>query len=139
MPADPFKVESVLTYDNKLIVYLSISLVYGTLIRWAGLDPKGKSWECSWEPSENLDCDERISEWLMVSSEEAARRAASAEAMGIVDHLEAAEEAVVAAVEWVGDVRPLKMDLSTDWDQEGSIVQHICDLVGLSIDQIKLL
>ena len=109
------------------------------LLRWAGLDPKGKSWECSWEPSENLDCDERISEWLMVSSEEAARRAATAEAMGIVDHLEAAEEAVVAAVEWVGDVRPLKMDLSTDWDQEGSIVQHICDLVGLSIDQIVLL
>ena len=45
----------------------------------------------------------------------------------------------MAAVGWPGGVGPPKVDLSTDWDQEGSIVQQICDLVGLSIDQIVLL
>jgi len=107
------------------------------LLEWMDGPKKGGRWKCTWEPLANLDCDERVSEWMMTSKAEKQRRRQAAELIGIDDAY--VEVAAVSAVYQDADVRPVKMDISGDWGGHESILEYICELVGLDIDQVVLL
>ena len=117
------------------------------LIRWSGVDASGNGWKCLWEKQEDMECDERVSDFMMASGAERATRWEAALALGVVDMLTAEAEdssegeasdaagavtecyacteccrecAVgVAAVKDSVNVTAIQFDISSDW--EGSI------------------
>ena len=104
------------------------------LLEWKDGPKGGGRWKCTWEPLANLDCDERVGEWMMTSKAEKQRRMHAAELIGIDDAY--AEVAEVSAVCQDANVRPVEMDISGDWGGHESILEYICELVGLDIDQV---
>ena len=67
--------------------------VYGKryLIQWSGADGSGNGWKCSWEKQEDMDCDERVADFMVASGAERAKRWGAALALGIVNVLADAE------------------------------------------------
>jgi hypothetical protein len=116
------------------------------LLEWKGGPKKGGRYECTWEPLANLDCDERTSEWMMTSEAEKKRRTQAAELMGIRDaYADLAEPGatdsaditvVYTEVSSDSEVRPVRMDISGDWGGYESILEYVCHLVGLDVDQV---
>ena len=134
------------------------------LIRWSGTDASGQAWKCSWEKQTDMDCDERIADFMMASSAERAKRWEAARALGIEDALAESEEydssdeeasEVVAAVEChtcaeccrecarsvasvkhSADVTAIQFDISSDW--KGSLIARICEAVGIKPEQVVL-
>ena len=134
------------------------------LIRWSGTDASGQAWKCSWEKQADMDCDERIADFMMASSAERAKRWEAARALGIEDALAESEEddssdeeasEVVAAVEChtcaeccrecarsvasvkhSADVTAIQFDISSDW--KGSLIARICEAVGIKPEQVVL-
>ena len=97
------------------------------LLEWRDGPKKGGRWKCTWEPLAYLDCDERVSEWMMTSKAEKQRRKQAAELIGIDDaYAEAAAEVAAVSAECQdADVRPVKMDISGDWGGDESILEYI--------------
>ena len=82
------------------------------LLEWRDGPKKGGRWKCTWEPLANLDCDERVNEWMMTSKAEKQRRRQAAELIGIDDVY--VEVAAMSTVCQDADVRPVNMDISGD-------------------------
>ena len=55
------------------------------LIQWSGADGSGNAWKFSWEKQADMDCDERVADFMMASGAERAKRWKAALALGIVD------------------------------------------------------
>ena len=37
------------------------------LIQWSGVDSLGDAWKCTWEKQADMDCDERVADFMMSS------------------------------------------------------------------------
>ena len=58
------------------------------LVMWSGEDDEGERWPCSWELQEDMDCDERVAEFMMTPKAVRKERLEQAAEAGITDVLE---------------------------------------------------
>jgi hypothetical protein len=104
-------------------------------MKWDGNQDGGAEWPCSWCREKDLDCHLLIMNWEMATARERGKRRADAKAIGVAE-----EQAVSAVVRAAGRVRPITQDILelVDNPAAGTVVQQICDLLGISMEEIAL-
>lgn len=105
------------------------------LLRWDGTQEDGSPWKCSWNQEKDLDCHLLIMNWEMASGRERGRRRRQAAEIGI-------DDGYVCVVREIGqEVQMLRadiLDMVRQQRERGSVVQQVCDHVGIKMEEILL-
>jgi hypothetical protein len=129
--AKRWTVEQIMSEKLSRVAGGSRQLQY--LIKWGGVDKDGSPYKCSWEPSANLECPEKIKLWQELHHAERNKLLKQARSIGVQAAIRL--DSLVAHVAQLNDdCQLLTKDLSKC--KKRQVIREVCEELGISLSQV---